>query len=188
MITLPVKINTTMLISFWIVFCSVSLAIISLLSWYLFESKIYLSIMLIIPIAILPGYLKPESITGIYKLFNRIIRKAVRVFRGLILRIIYNVFYFSFRPGREGKGQVNYLKRESGWNLKSIEDLSGYETINEVAKDSPVSRAEFAPMVKWIFKSKNWSVLPALPLLCILSFLSISDEKTKTAENTYTLY
>jgi len=188
MITLPVEIKTTMLKSFWIVFCTVSISIISLLLWYLYGSANYLLILLSIPFFILPGYLKPESVKGSYKLFNRIIRKAVRVFRGLTLRIIYYVFYFSFRPGGNKMNQGHYGQGQTGWELKKIEGLSGYEAINEVAKDTSDPRAGLAPFIKWICKSKNWSALPAVPFIFILSFLYISDEKAKTAENTYTLY
>lgn len=188
MIILPGKIKITMLKSFWIVFCTVSLSIISLSLWYKLDSNTYLLILLMIPIAILPGYLIPNLIQGIYLFCNRIIRKIVREIRSLTLSIIYYVFYFSFRTGGNEIDQKDYLKVESAWELKRIKELSGYDTINEVAKDSSRPRAEFAPFIKWIIKSRNWSMLSVVPFVLILSFLTIHDEEQRIAESTYTLY
>ncbi|CAN5384417.1 hypothetical protein BH23BAC3_BH23BAC3_24560 [soil metagenome] len=189
MIILPTKLTTTMLRSFWIVFCTLSLSIVSIVLLFFLNSALYLLILLLIPVVILPGYKYPDRISKFYILFNRIISKIVREVQSLILFIIYYVFFSSFkRSGNKDSSFNRIAPKQSVWNLKRIENLSGHETINDVARDSSIESSGIRPFIKWIRKSGNLRILPSIPFIYILTVLNISTKKSRTEGNTYTLY
>jgi hypothetical protein len=189
MIVLPRDIQTTMLKSFWIIFCSITISLITALLYLITKSVTSLGALVLLPILIYPGYKSPDKLVIPYKIINQILFKIRGLVRRVSLNIIYYIFFLSYKlTENENKMDIGKSPKDSMWNLKTIINITGEEGEYDVSFDNTVHFSWLRSYIKWVKLTGKWWLISIIPFIYIISITTDSKDRTSIAHDTYTLY
>jgi len=189
MIVLPRHIQTTMLKSFWIIFCSMTILLITLLLYVITKSVTSFITLVLIPVFIYPGYKSPDKLVIPYKIINQILFKIRGLVRRVSLYVIHYIFFLSYKLAGNGyRMEIIKSPNDTMWNLKTIINITGEDGEFDVSFDNKVHFSWLRSFIKWIKLTGKWWLIPIIPFIYIISMTTDSKDSTSIAHDTYTLY
>jgi hypothetical protein len=187
MLTLPNKINTTMLISFWVVSAALFLALFVLTMVLATGSANWLWLLLLYPVMLIPVFMNPELAVLPYKLINRCLRILERGVLAITLKVIHTLFLPAYTVGSDGQLKLfRQTGKDSNWDIVTGESRNGdTESLFFFPDQQESGLRNFS---RWSRLSNRLHYLPLVPLLFIISHLSGNVQKENVPEDMYTLY
>ena len=187
MIILPTTPRRAWLMSFWLAICILSGLLFAALTSLLVSPRWFgLGVIVGLGLA-LPGFLRPQAISILYNVWNRLARTFARAGRLSVMGICFYVILAAV--GRTGSS-LRLDRPTAGkslWVPRTTLAPRAYPHQYDNTTKDPRQRGWIATFLSWARESGNWWALPLLPFLVLLSTLDEDTHKIFPA-NIYTLF
>jgi len=189
MLTLPEKISTPILKSFWIVL-SVSLILFFTVGTFILTGSSYsLLLLLILPVMILLGVINPEIVVVPFTYFRAFYNRLRHLFLSVVLICSYYLIIGTVRLTGASIDKSN-IPQNSNWMQKKVTSLTGEdEDVNDLTGIESMSYSHsIKPLINWAVKTNNWWYILTIPILIIFMIFSTEKNESTIPSDTYTLY
>jgi hypothetical protein len=188
MITLPSSRSRIWLVSFWSALCIVMGLVAGALLWLLM-SPLWSTLAIIATSALIAaGALRPQTLSGFYKLWNAVARKFGYAARLWTLGICFFIVFFAVgRAGASLSLERPDSRTASLWQPRNTLAPSSYICQHLDRGQGLTQRSWISAFSSWAAKSGNLWACCVLPLLVLVKALE-TEEESSFPSNIYTLY
>jgi len=187
MLTLPERISTPILKSFWITL-SISLTLFFTVVALILTGSLYSFLLLLISPALIPlGLINPEIAVIPYRYFRSFYNRLRNLFLSVVLIYSYYLIVGIVRLTGTSIDKLN-IPQNSNWTKKEVTDLTGEDESGLTGIESMSDSNSIKSLIHWMIKTNNWWYIFTVPILIIFMVFSSGDKQSTIPSDTYTLY